>query len=206
MHVADVTPGPGERHLIAGGMRTGKSGMADWCDREIRNTRPTCMALLLDTKPRFRAEMERGRFRRGRRDASYRYTGWAKGPVVPNSVVADIWDDHPFRNLWRPGELVIMQGGTAHDWRRMLLLLNEFVSRDTGEIERLVEVDELLDFTEPTRSPLIHAMTRSLERHAREANGISVCKYARRGFGVFRCSSVTTHLVSHCSIYRITQT
>lgn len=56
----DLIAQPGERHLIYGGTRAGKSSFIDWQIRHIQATRPDCMQILLDTKPRFRAEMERG--------------------------------------------------------------------------------------------------------------------------------------------------
>lgn len=167
------------------------------------------MAALWDTKPRFRAETERGRFRRGRRDASYRYEDWAKGPVVPNSVVVDIWDDHPFRNLWddnRPGELAILQGSTVADWRRMLHLMNEFITRNVGGQERLVEVDEGLDFTSEIPSASNRETTQSHVRRARVARDILACSSQLSVFTVFRPSSETMPPVSPFSTCEMTQT
>ena len=58
----EVIAQPGERHLVYGGTRAGKSSFIDWQMREISRTRPSCMQILVDTKPRFRAETERMRF------------------------------------------------------------------------------------------------------------------------------------------------
>ena len=106
------------------------------------------MQLLIDTKPRFRAETERMPLNpKARRSAAWRYTSWAKGPVVPNSVVVDMDSAHPFRGIWsKPGEIAILQGGDSNDWRRMLLLLTGFVRAQIKDRERRLIVDEVLDF------------------------------------------------------------
>lgn len=146
--LADIIAQPGERHLIYGTTRSGKSCHVDWEMRSIQQARPDCMQILVDSKPRFRAETERAPYNpRGRRNAAWRYRHWSKGPVVPNSVLVNIWDDHPFRGLWRrPGEIAIMQSGNMEDWRRMLLLLSKFAKAHIGNRERHVSVDEVLDF------------------------------------------------------------
>jgi hypothetical protein len=107
------------------------------------------MQVLCDTKPRFRAETERipGGHPKWRRDASWRYSNWRKGPTLPNSVRVDLYSDHPFRGLWtRPGEIAIMQGGESRDWARMLSLLMAFTRAQMGDRERHVTADEVLDF------------------------------------------------------------
>lgn len=145
---SDVVAGPAERHLIYGTTGSGKSCHIDWELREIQGSRPEAMQLLLDTKPRFRAEKERAQYNpRGRRSAAWRYEHWARGPVVPNSCLVDIWSDHPFRGMWtRPGEIAIMQSGNAEDWKRMLLLTMKFVKAHVQDRERHIVADEVLDF------------------------------------------------------------
>lgn len=144
----DVIAQPAERHLIAGDSRTGKSCHVDWEMRTISTERPDCMQALADTKPRFRAETERMPLNpKGRRSAAWRYQGWQKGPVVPNSVVVDLWSEHPFRGLWtRPGEIAILQSGDAADWVRILQLLKAFTRAQIGERERHITADEVMDF------------------------------------------------------------
>lgn len=108
------------------------------------------MQLLLDTKPRFRAEKIRGPVHpKNRRDASKLYRAWAKGPVVPNSVVVPLHDEHPFRGLWNkdnPSEVAILQSGDSADWKRMLQLLTAFIDAQIRDRERRIVVDECLDF------------------------------------------------------------
>lgn len=150
VHISELLPQPGERVLTFGRSRTGKSSLMDWEVREVQRSRPTCMQILVDSKPRFRAEKIRGPFRyKNRRDASKLYKHWSKGPVVPNSVVVPIWDDHPFRGLWHkdnPSEVAIMQSGDSADWKRMLQLLTAFTAAHIKDRERRIVVDETLDF------------------------------------------------------------
>lgn len=150
VHLEDLTVNPGERSAVFGRSRSGKSSLMDWETRIVQETRPSCMQVLVDTKPRFRAEKIRGPVTfKNRRDASKLYTSWAKGPVVPNSVVVPIWDDHPFRGLWHkdnPNEVAIMQSGDETDWPRMLQLLKGFVGAQIKDRERRIVFDEVLDF------------------------------------------------------------
>lgn len=144
----EIVPEPGERHLIYGTSGSGKSCHVDSEMRYVQYFRPEAMQLLLDTKPRFRAETVRGKYNfRRRQDAGYLYRHWQKGPVIPNSVYVDIYAEHPFRGLWtRPGEIAIMQSGDANDWRRMLLLASRFAKVHVDGRERRLVADEVLDF------------------------------------------------------------
>lgn len=148
VHISELTSGVGERHMIAGTTGSGKSAFQEWETVTVSDERPNAMQLLIDTKPRYRAETEKTRLNpRGRRNAAWRYTSWAKSPVLPNSVVVDLDDPHPFRGVWtRPGEVAILQSGDSRDWRRMLLLLTGFVNANIKDRERRLIVDEILDF------------------------------------------------------------
>lgn len=144
---------PGERHLVYGGTRTGKSSYMDWTIRHIQKTRPACMILVADTKPRFRAEsLINPRFSASRLNAEKEreYSSWTAGPTIPNSVKVELSSPHPFRGLWNlkdhPGEVAIMQSDQLQDWRLMNALMHEFVSKQVVGRERLVVVDEGLDF------------------------------------------------------------
>lgn len=152
---ADLVQGPGERQLVYGGTRTGKSSYMDWSMRHIQETRPSAMLLVADTKPRFRAEkVAYGPGGKWRKEAAKvgLYDDWASGPIVPNSVAINIHDEHCFRGMWDvekyPGEIVIMQGGTRPDRERMVALMRSFVDKKLKDRERLVIVDEGLDFYE----------------------------------------------------------
>lgn len=204
LHVSDLTPGKGERVITIGGTRAGKSAVQDMTARHIQLERPSAMQALVDSKPRYRAEKERGKFRRGRRSAAYRYETWDKGPVVPNSVVVDIWDDKPFESLFSdkyPGEIAILQSGEAEDWKRILELLRGFVSAQIKGRERRIIVDECLDFTHATPWELTRKTTCSTGQRERERNVESVSISARTECMVFRRSSFTCSPASTCFTY-----
>lgn len=148
--LSDLTPQRGERVATFGGSRTGKSALQEWEARTIQHLRPSCAQLILDSKPRYRAEQKRHPwFPKQRVSAHKLYQDWAAGPVVPNSVTTDIWADHPFRGLWqkdKPGEIVILQGETRQDHIRMLQLAMSFVKAQWKNRERRLIFDETLDF------------------------------------------------------------
>jgi len=179
MHISDLTPAEGEREGIFGGTRSGKSSYMDWQIREIQHSRPDAMQILVDSKPRYRAETVRGPFRKGRRNAAHLYTSWAKGPVLPNSVAIDLWDDKPFANLFRPGEVVILQSGESADWKRMLALLDAFVRANFKGRERRVVVDECLDFTSAIPGGLTLKMMYFIELLEQAESEILVWVWAR---------------------------
>jgi hypothetical protein len=154
--VDDLIGGPGERHIVYGGTRTGKSSFMDWDMRYVQEHRPTAMQLVADTKPRFRAETlaygPGNRYRKSAEKAGI-YRHWASGPVVPNSVALDWSSSHPFRGMWagdknedRIGEICIMQSDDPVCWRRMNDLMHHFVAAKVQNRERRLVVDEALDF------------------------------------------------------------
>lgn len=150
MEFGELVQGPGERHIVYGGTRTGKSSLMDWSMRHIQATRPSAMQLIADTKPRFRAETQAyGPNNRFRKDAAPLYEAWSKGPIMPNSVVVNMGSAHPFRGLWhnekRPGEIAIMQSDDPKQWRSMIDLMTAFVAKRTLR-ERLLVIDEGMDF------------------------------------------------------------
>jgi len=148
MSFDDLVQGPGERHVLYGGTRTGKSSLMDWSMRHISETRPDAMILVADTKPRFRAETQAwGPRNKWRKSAEKLYKGWAKGPLLPNSTVVNMDSPKPFRGLWKPGEgeIAIMQSDDPSQWRNMIMLMAAFVAKRTPR-ERLLVVDEGMDF------------------------------------------------------------
>lgn len=156
--------------------------------RHIQANRPDAMILVLDTKPRFRAEtMPSGYQGKSRKDASKLYEGWTKGPLLPNSVAVDMNSQHPFRGLWNenhPGEIAIMQSDEMQDWKTMLHLTRWFIRKKTTR-ERLIVVDEGMDFYQrntmgisPMNDPILHAARAGGER----AIGLMFC--AHRPYGI----------------------
>lgn len=151
--VDDLCAEQGERSLVYGGTRTGKSSYMDWDMRFCQERRPSAMQLVADTKPRFRAEtICYGPGNKWRKNASKAgiYDTWDRGPIVPNSVQVELSSQHPFRGCWnqdeRPGEIAIMQGDDYQHWRAMISLMHAFVAKEIKGRERRLIVDEGLDF------------------------------------------------------------
>jgi hypothetical protein len=200
-HISQLVADPGERAATFGGTRAGKSAFVEWEMREIQHSRPDAMQLLIDSKPRFRAETERGPFRRGRRDAKERYSSWAKGPIVPNSVVIDMWDEHPFRGIWKnPGEVAILQSGEGAEWKRMLALVDAFVRANIKGRERRIVVDEALDFTRETPGELTRRTIHSTALPELAVNVMLDCNSARN-LHTSRLSSSSVFPERHCFIW-----
>lgn len=152
--IHDVVSQSGERHIVYGGTRTGKSSFMDWDMRYLQEHRPDAMQLVADTKPRFRAETipygPKNKYRKSAAKAGV-YDTWASGPVVPNSVQLDFHHPKPFAGMWsdnddRKGEIVIMQHDDSIYWRLMVDLMHHFVAAKIKDRERRLVVDEALDF------------------------------------------------------------
>lgn len=148
MNLEQLVPDEGERTVTVGGSRAGKSAHLEWTMRTVADLRPSSMNILVDTKPRYRAEtMPHPLSPRHRVSAEKLYKNWRAGPTVPNSVRMNIWSEKPFAGLFNdPGEIVIMQGDTLADWKRMLVILDHFVKVHMKDRERNMWVDEALDF------------------------------------------------------------
>lgn len=147
MRLRDIAPAKGKRVLVLGGSRSGKSVAIDMLLRCVIMLRPKVEVLLLDTKPRFRAEIEKvGPYVRS---AEHNYTDWEKGPVVPGSYRMDIHADNPLKGYWKPNDpcrVVIAQ--TEEETERPLLLKigTKWFNIQKRGADRLLVVDELLDF------------------------------------------------------------
>jgi hypothetical protein len=205
VHISDLVPQEGERAATFGGTRAGKSAFQEWSLRTIQSERPHAMQILADTKPRFRAETEKGIRPNWRRDAAHRYSDWSKGPVVPNSVVVDINSDHPFSGLFKtPGEVAIFQSGESADWKRILALLNQFVKMNIKGRERRIIVDECLDFMKGTRGVSTPKTTCSIAQHARAASGISDWTSGHTRYREYRDSFARCFLASRSFICGMT--
>jgi hypothetical protein len=143
MNLEQLVPDEGERTVTVGGSRAGKSAHLEWTMRTVADLRPSSMNILVDTKPRYRAEtMPHPLSPRHRVSAAKLYKNWRAGPTVPNSVRMNIWSEKPFAGLFNePGEIVIMQGDTMADWKRMLVILDHFVKVHQKDRERNMWVE-----------------------------------------------------------------
>lgn len=150
MNLDEIAPKKGQRALILGGSRSGKSVLEDMLLRHIIQTRPNVQALLLDSKPRFRAEIERvGPAGKIVRSAARHYDDWEPGPTIPGSYRIDIHNQNPLKGYWKqddPCRVVIAQTGDETERFRLLEIANGWFQTRIKGADRLLVVDELLDF------------------------------------------------------------
>jgi hypothetical protein len=148
--LSEIAPQKAERALIIGGTRSGKSTLMDHFMRHIVAERPNVQILLLDSKPRFRAEMERyGPQNRMARETTKRYQDWESGPVIPGSVRVDIHRDKPLERFWGEDDkcrVAIAQTELATERGRLLEIADDWYRIRARKSDRVLAVDELLDF------------------------------------------------------------
>lgn len=147
MDVGEIAPEKGQRGLILGGSRSGKSVLEDMLIRHIVKVRPQVEGLLLDSKPRFRAEVER----KGVlvRNAAKHYQDWEKGPTLPGSYRVDIHSEQPLKGYWKPDDpcrIAIVQTAEEAERPRLLEIANTWFQTRKRGADRMLIVDELLDF------------------------------------------------------------
>lgn len=146
----EITPKKGERALILGGTRSGKSCLEDMIMRNAIKQRPHVRILLMDTKPRFRTELERfGPGNRFFRATEQDYSDWEAGPVIPGSVRVNLDSETPLKNFWKSDDkcrVAVLQ--TEDPGRRPQLLEiadKHFFQPHSRGADRMLVCDELLD-------------------------------------------------------------
>lgn len=140
-----------ERGLITGGVGSGKSTLAEYLIDDFVTRYPTGRVLILDTKPRFRAEWELTGLK-----AARRYKNWDHGPVVPNSVVGDLMQrDAGLAAVWRSGHRVaILQTDFSREWPLMLRGASQFYQEARTSRPQLLYADEMMDFFGQNGQPI----------------------------------------------------
>lgn len=131
-----------ERGFICGGTDAGKSTLADKLRLEFlyRYASRGARCLILDTKPRYRAQ-----FQANGLNASHRYKKWDHGPFVPGSVVVD--SPQELATAWKMGaRTVIAQSNRRGEMGRIVATAREFLEDSRAGRPQLVHVDESLDF------------------------------------------------------------
>jgi hypothetical protein len=142
-----------ERGLVIGGTGSGKSTLSDHLgiDWDHRYRARGGRRLILDSKPRYRAEWTA----RGRA-AAPRYKGWSHGQPVPGSVVCDTPEDLDL--VWKLGyRVAIVQRQDdepeAVAIARMIATARRFLSQARASRPQLLHVDETLDFFHSNGAP-----------------------------------------------------
>ena len=143
----DIDLMPRGRHLFLGTTGSGKSTvmerLADRWTAQQANPR----TLILDSKPRFRAEWELNGL-----TAARRYKKWRRGPVVSNSVALD-FSGHSgsiraqLKQAWGLGyHTVIAQTGEQSQLDYLRAAAHWFYADASDSKSQLLVVDELADF------------------------------------------------------------
>lgn len=137
----------GERGLIASRSGGGKSTLAyPALVNGFLNRYPTSVAMIVDTKPRFRADVDLHGI-----SASRHYRGMDHGvPVIPDSVRLDLsaWPDFGIKAAMQLGHRVLIAQTNGYDNENMLaaFAIDRFYKRARFNRPALMYVDELLDF------------------------------------------------------------
>lgn len=137
-----------ERGLCIGGTNTGKSTLAEALITDFHYRYPKGRILILDTKPRFRAE-----YRPSGRSAKGLYRRWDHGATVPDSVV--IRDPDELELAHGTGAtIVIAQARTSADYARLTNCAEAFFDKSRRGLPRLIYVDETMDFFRTNGTPI----------------------------------------------------
>jgi hypothetical protein len=176
-----------ERALCTGGTGTGKSTLAELLGLEFTGRYPDARRLILDTKPRYKAEY--------RLDGTYAgalYLKWKRGQFVAGACV--VANGRQMREAFSIGFRTVVaqlgyQGATLAD---LLAALREFY--DTRKFHRrLGHVDEALDFYGPTGLPrLSDDIMNRCARSGRE-HGLAMlyCSQRTRAFSTTVMEEIT---------------
>jgi hypothetical protein len=132
-----------ERGFLVGGTGTGKSTLADLLGAEFvrRYYRQGGRRLILDSKPRYRAEKTFQGL-----SAKNRYKKWDHGQSIPGSVVID--DPRDLKGAWDVTgcRTVIVQGESSADVPRLTYAAHLFLGDSKAGRPQLLQVDESMDF------------------------------------------------------------
>lgn len=131
-----------ERGFVVGGVGAGKSTLMEMLGREFvtHYHRLGARRLILDSKPRYRAEWTAQGI-----SAKKRYKKWGHGQYVPGSVVVD--DVRDLDLAWKTGtRTVIVQCESSADIGRLVAAASSFLRSSRAGRPQLLQVDETLDF------------------------------------------------------------
>lgn len=144
----DISLNAGERGIMLGMTRTGKSTLAEQLIEQWRNNYQNSRTIILDSKPRFRAEKELdGRSTR----ISRRYAKWDWGVKVPGSVVIPLNNPRAeIKHAWSLGtDCIICQIEHRQNINKLDLAIQyAYMDRAKGR-PLFFYVDELNNFFRP---------------------------------------------------------
>lgn len=132
-----------ERGLIVGGTGCGKSTLAEFLIPQFASEYPKSRILVVDSKPRFRAEwLSTGM------SAKKKYAHWDHGAKLQNSMLLDRGanPDDVLNNAWRHGRIALAQTESSSEIPWSVAVISAFLGQARASRPQLVYVDEGLDF------------------------------------------------------------
>lgn len=142
VRLADISLRDRERGFVVGGVDAGKSTLADLLGAEFvhRYRARHARRLILDSKPRYRAEWTASGV-----SAKSRYRRWSHGKAIPGSVVVD--SPAELASAWKMGATTaIAQCESASELPRLVATARAFLVDSRASRPQLCQVDETLDF------------------------------------------------------------
>lgn len=137
-----------ERGLCLGGTGSGKTTLEELLIADFWTRYKDSRILILDSKPRFRAE-----FLPTGISAKRRYRHWKPGTFIPGSVVID----HPsqLKGAWQTANrVVVAQCDMAADRWKLVAAAEQFFADARHSKPQLLCVDETADFFHMNGSPI----------------------------------------------------
>lgn len=131
------------RAMLFGKTRSGKSTLAEVLISQFLASRKNPRVVVLDGKPRFRAERELTGF-----SAAHRYKRWRRGPTMPDSYVLPMRDPAAeLTQVWRlGGRVAIAQTAEQSQIGLLRNVASAFYSTSWDKYDQLLYVDEASDF------------------------------------------------------------
>lgn len=131
------------RAMFFGMTGSGKSTVKEQLTAHWQQTMTRPRVLLLDSKPRFRAEWDLNGTK-----AAHRYKKWQRGTAVPNSVRLPFIDpSSDLKQAWRLGyTMAIAQTGDARMLPWLRAYAGAFYADAEDKYSQLIDVDECSDF------------------------------------------------------------
>lgn len=136
-----------ERALLLGGTGSGKTTLLQLLLSDFYARYPTSRIMILDSKPRFRAE-----FLPTGISARRRYRHWGPGEAIPSSIVVGSPDE--LGNAWTQTRIVIAQCERQVDRWQLVACAERFFNDARHSRPQLLCVDETADFFHSNGAPI----------------------------------------------------
>jgi energy-coupling factor transporter ATP-binding protein EcfA2 len=137
-----------ERAFLLGGTGSGKTTLEEMLIADFYNRYKTSRTVILDSKPRFRAE-----WHPNGTSAKRTFKHWKPGPTIPGSVLIQ----HPSQlsDAWALGaRIVVAQAETSAEYPELVNVAETFYRTARHSRPQLLCVDETADYFHQNGSPI----------------------------------------------------